>query len=539
MAVPSPAVSGNGRYFVDTANGSIPFRIHGEASWDAHINLSQTDWRAYLDDRKAKGFTVLYTYVCSSVPYWSASNAPALQTGELPFLKNTSGTTWTGVFGNHDADFSTPNDAYFSKVAGFVDDAGARGITIAFAFCYSGFNQGAADGWLTTVTNSANTTGVCNAFGAYLANGHGAFTGFASRSNIIWICGGDTLPTNGGTGALRSLEILKGLQANGCNQPVSYHWQRNYKQDQTDFASRITARSLYSQPVMYAMGRSLYPDGQPMISPENWYFGEHSVTRAISRYESWAASITSQCGGCMNALTPLWGFATSVDGVTGSLATCWQASFTYLINTIVNHSGNWYQCVAAGTSAGSGGPTGTGSGIVDGGVTWNWLCAVSGTIGGMANLLSHVATLDHAQVGNFLATVPWWRLIPENLGAMGTIITSGQGTAASYSDTNPPSGGTDWIVSSAADDKSCLLAYVPDPHSGSFGVDMTKLGSNASAYWIDPTNGQRTFIASLVSVGSHTFTVPGANAGGDNDWVLLVQATPTALSRWLVADGIR
>ena len=70
--------------------------------------------------------------------------------------------------------------------------------------------SGSTDGWYKTVTNSANTQSVCLAFGQYLAMGHGSFTGFANRPNIIWINGGDTFPANGTEGALRALQILKG-----------------------------------------------------------------------------------------------------------------------------------------------------------------------------------------------------------------------------------------------------------------------------------------------------------------------------------------
>jgi uncharacterized phage protein gp47/JayE len=42
---------------------------------------------------------------------------------------------------------------------------------------------------------------------------------------------------------------------------------------------------------------------------------------------------------------------------------------------VVNDGGRVYVCVAGGTSAGSGGPTGTGTSIADGGVTWSFLGA--------------------------------------------------------------------------------------------------------------------------------------------------------------------
>lgn len=53
-------------------------------------------------------------------------------------------------------------------------------------------------------------------------------------------------------------------------------------------------------------------------------------------------------------------------------ATNWQASTAYTVNQTVMNSGNVYYCFQAGTSASSGGPTGTGGGITDGTAHWNY-----------------------------------------------------------------------------------------------------------------------------------------------------------------------
>lgn len=55
--------------------------------------------------------------------------------------------------------------------------------------------------------------------------------------------------------------------------------------------------------------------------------------------------------------------------------TAWAASTAYAIGDLRSNGANSYRCRVAGTSAGSGGPTGTGSGIVDGGATWDWAFA--------------------------------------------------------------------------------------------------------------------------------------------------------------------
>lgn len=58
-------------------------------------------------------------------------------------------------------------------------------------------------------------------------------------------------------------------------------------------------------------------------------------------------------------------------------AAAWTGNTAYAVNAqVINNIANIYICTVAGTSAASGGPTGTGSGIVDGSVTWNWVSNV-------------------------------------------------------------------------------------------------------------------------------------------------------------------
>lgn len=50
----------------------------------------------------------------------------------------------------------------------------------------------------------------------------------------------------------------------------------------------------------------------------------------------------------------------------------WTASTAYAVGDTVLNGGNTYRCTAAGTSASTGGPTGTTASITDGSVTWTY-----------------------------------------------------------------------------------------------------------------------------------------------------------------------
>lgn len=59
-------------------------------------------------------------------------------------------------------------------------------------------------------------------------------------------------------------------------------------------------------------------------------------------------------------------------GTIDYYAAAWAASTAYALNAVVANGGNWYICTQAGTSAGAGGPSGTGTSIVDNTVRWNY-----------------------------------------------------------------------------------------------------------------------------------------------------------------------
>lgn len=73
-------------------------------------------------------------------------------------------------------------------------------------------------------------------------------------------------------------------------------------------------------------------------------------------------------------------FVTTVDGAPFVLATSWAISTAYVVGNYRTNAGNIYYCIADGTSAGSGGPTGTdpAADITDGTAHWRFVGAGTG-----------------------------------------------------------------------------------------------------------------------------------------------------------------
>lgn len=102
--------------------------------------------------------------------------------------------------------------------------------------------------------------------------------------------------------------------------------------------------------------------------PSDWMAAASAASKALAG--SWTAAA---------AAAGLAGYFRITDnaGTTchwqGLLSQAWAASTAYVLNQQVNNGGNVYRCTTAGTSAGAGGPTGTGAGISDGTAVWTYV----------------------------------------------------------------------------------------------------------------------------------------------------------------------
>lgn len=98
-----------------------------------------------------------------------------------------------------------------------------------------------------------------------------------------------------------------------------------------------------------------------------------------------------------------------VDGknISGS---AWIASHAYLSGqAAINDSGKIYRCVTSGTSAASGGPTGTAAGITDGTVVWDFFGILSGaTISGSVFANNVIDARNAYNASNQTNMAPIW-----------------------------------------------------------------------------------------------------------------------------------
>jgi hypothetical protein len=314
-------VSANGRYLQDQRGR--PFRVHGDTIWDASVSFSLAELRTYLDDRRSRGFNTILVQITNPVKYQPASSAPASKGagGALPFLKNAAGGAWDGdaafagdqeahnpAPGNFDADFSSPNPAYFAWIDRLLTEAASRGILVFLTPCYLGYNNGVQDGWWRTLNNGVNTQAVTFGFGRYLGTRYKGF------DNIIWEMGVDMLPPFGSEGEARAHKIMEGIQAAGDTHLWTGHWKAGYvATDEAAFASAMTVQGVYTHGAYPATGPTYgrtrlgyaHEPHLPTVLLETNYEGAHGATAAQSREFMWGAAI-SAVAGVVFGNTSLW-----------------------------------------------------------------------------------------------------------------------------------------------------------------------------------------------------------------------------------------
>jgi len=119
------------------------------------------------------------------------------------------------------------------------------------------------------------------------------------------------------------------------------------------------------------------------------------------------------------------------------------------------------------------------------------------------------STAEAPHLLRLVETIPWWRLAPD---VRHELVTAGFGTWKQ----------ADYVTAALADDGSAGVAYLPDARQ--ITANLTKFSGRVTARWFDPASGQFTAIAGspFGNTGPQDFTPPGKNAGGDSDWVLVL-----------------
>jgi hypothetical protein len=123
--------------------------------------------------------------------------------------------------------------------------------------------------------------------------------------------------------------------------------------------------------------------------------------------------------------------------------------------------------------------------------------------------LESAGSRDAQRAGQFFRSIAWWGLAPDrSRRVMTSLVTAGSGLLASTAD------------------RTLAVGYFTDAATAT--IDFSRMAGVTTASWFDPSLGTTTSIGAFPGSGVHSFTTPGNNAVGAQDWVLLLKTAATA-----------
>ena len=121
---------------------------------------------------------------------------------------------------------------------------------------------------------------------------------------------------------------------------------------------------------------------------------------------------------------------------------------------------------------------------------------------------------DMPRVTALFASRPWHRLVPDSTHQ---VLTDGFGSF----------GSNNYVTAASTPGGRLVMAYIPSTGTGrrTLRVDMSALSGPAQGRWYNPTSGEYTPISGspFANTDSRTFTTPGNNGTGTNDWALVLE----------------
>lgn len=468
----------SGRFLVQ--DDGEPFPILGRTLW-AIISLDQAAQRAVIDDTAAKGYN---TIECAIPHHWNTlsgvpSNQPpyANNGALLPWTLRVDGGAYTGTMGGGSSspDMTTLNETYWAFVDAFLDYCESRGQLVAFFPCYNGAGGG-SDGWMQEML--ANGTTRMQTYGQLIGQR------YAQRRNILWMLAGDHgSPYNNASEENVMNAFITGLT--GVTK-VCNHYSAELKQQST---SRSTSTTLLRNTINVNGTYSWI--GQCATWARTGYSTENTTPTPIPTFQQeqpFDEEGPDGNGFNGNATQPVRRF--------------WYHGWLGAIGGYIQGNGYVWPFRSTGVSP----PTSD----------------------SYLNHLNTVATQDAARLNALIKSLEWWRLVPDGLSGIGTLVTAGGGSIDS----------TNYVAAAATPQRDLLVAYL-GPSSGNPTIDMTKLQGTVTARWFDPTNGTYQNVSGqpFQNTGTRQFTKPGNNSAGQGDWVLRLDA-PTALPAWIASAAL-
>jgi hypothetical protein len=138
---------------------------------------------------------------------------------------------------------------------------------------------------------------------------------------------------------------------------------------------------------------------------------------------------------------------------------------------------------------------------------------------GWQERLSTASLAPIIRLRELFSQLPWWRLVPDTDSRL---VTGGRGTLLN-TDVREDVLQSDYVTAAWTPGGNLSVIYLPTQHTITINPAMT--GAETHAEWLDPASGSTRPVTM-----STTFTPPGKNADGGNDWPLILRSGSVLMS---------
>ena len=432
-------ISSNGLYLVNSYTNQ-PVFIIGDDGFGTITDLDSDDVTTYLQDRASRGYNAIWMGAVDNI---YQPNPPTNYYGYSPF---------------DGADFTNEDPNYWAHLDSVIAQASSLGITVFLSPFFVG--DGPQGGYYTSVLNSPDA--VMTAYGTFLGNRYKGY------DNIVWVLGGDSIPSVSGLYAKLS-DVGTAIAAADPNHLITLEACRScvtngYNSIQAFLAVPMSvppwlgldwAYPQYSTTVAACQNAYNQSPFLPPLGGENFYELENGMTELGLRFEMYSEVLSGCYGGRIFGNGAIWSF----DSPNGS--TCCRG----------------------------------------GSPTWQ-------------SQLDSAGSVAEQYQGKLFSSREHWKLVPD---LDHSVVTAGYGSGLSMT--------TDARTS----DGQTIIAYIPNGNATTITVAMdqiTSSSSTATASWYNPQTGATTPIGTYSNSGSQNFTAPDGN-----DWALVIDdgSTPTVI----------
>lgn len=427
-----------GRHLYNSITGQPVFLV-GDDGFDLGVMLTPAEVTVYLEARQNLGFNAVWATIADN---GFQTAAPKNAEGYAPF---------------NGADFTNENANYFANIDSMITQAGDHGITVFLMPFFVG--NGGEAGYQTSLQNASSST--LTAFGTFLGNRYKA------RNNIVWVLGGDSIPSHAKVysqlnilgSAIAAADPNHLITLEGCEQCVTngYNSVAAFQAAGLAVPSWLSLNWAYPQYTTTVAAANIAYEQSPYRPPicgENFYELENSMTERGLRFEMYSEVLSGCYLGRIFGNGAIWSF----DSRNGS--TCCR------------------------------------NGIP----TWE-------------TQLSSIGSVSQEWQAKLFRSREHWLLVPD---IKHTVVTAGYGSGVSQT------------TAARTSDGQTIIAYVPNGSATTITVDMAQIESRTGSvrgWWFNPITTGTTNLGTFANTGSRKFTPPNSN-----DWVLVLDDASAALA---------